>query len=217
MTSVVEICNLALSNIRAGSINALTEGSLQAQVCKLKYDILRDRLLTDAPWQFARRVEPLAVLDIEVFNRVYAYQYPSDCLHINRLILNLEEVDSNSVDAISRYRDNTLPRFNFNQQVEYDIRIIDGDRVITSNEKELRADYRVRIEDPNLYSSDFIMALSYLLSAELAIPIVGAEQGRALRAESLQIYQQYVDSAVANNQNEQYALPPDSEFITVRS
>ena len=42
MASEVEICNLALSNIRAGSINSLTEGSLQAQICKLKYPILRD-------------------------------------------------------------------------------------------------------------------------------------------------------------------------------
>ena len=46
MTSVVDICNLALSNIRAGSINNIDEVSLQAQQCKLKYPFMRDRLLT---------------------------------------------------------------------------------------------------------------------------------------------------------------------------
>ena len=82
MASDVEICNIALSNIRAGSINSLDENSLQAQQCKLKYALLRDRMLTEVPWTFNRKIRALSVLTTEIFNWAYAYQYPTDCLKI---------------------------------------------------------------------------------------------------------------------------------------
>ena len=85
MASEIEICNLALSNIRAGSINSFTEGSLQAQQCNLKYSILRNRVLKES-WGFNHKIRALSVLTTEVFNWVYAYQYPTDCLKINRLV-----------------------------------------------------------------------------------------------------------------------------------
>ena len=88
--------------------------------------------------------------------------------------------------------------------------------VVVANEPELRVDYRARVDDPSLYPNQFIMALSHLLSAELAVPIIGAEQGRQIRADSLSVYESYIASAIAANSNEQYQPPDQSEFITVR-
>ena len=83
MASEIEICNLALGNIRAGSINSFTEGSIQAQQCNLKYSIIRDRCLREIVWSFNRKIEALATLSsVTIFNWAYAYQYPSDCLKI---------------------------------------------------------------------------------------------------------------------------------------
>lgn len=218
MTSEVEICNLALSHIRAGSINSLTEASIQAQQCKLKYPILRDQMLQDAPWQFARSLKALALLTDELFNWIYVYQYPSDCLFINRLHIDFAEVSSDtSTSAIaSRYYDRGLPRPDLNQQVEHKIYNIDGNKVIAANNENLRIDYRNRIEDPNLFSLNFIMGLSHLLAAELAIPLVGIDKGRPLRSDELQVYQSYVDSGIENELNEQFTAIPDSDFINVR-
>jgi len=218
MTNEVEICNLALSHIRAGSINSLTEASIQAQQCKLKYPILRDQMLQDAPWQFSRSLKPLALLTDTLFNWIYVYQYPSDCLYINRLHVNFAEVSAdNGTSAVaSRYYDRGLPRPDLDQQVEHKIYNIDGNKVIASNEKELRIDYRKCVEDPNLFSINFIMGLSHLLAAELAIPLVGVDKGRGLRSDELKIYQSYVDSGIENELNEQFTEIPDSDFINVR-
>lgn len=212
MTSIVEICNLALSDIRAGSINSLTEGTLQAQLCSLKYPLLRDRMLTDTAWGFNQRVEGLALLTDDLFSWVYAYQYPADCLHIERLISGQEEITS---DSPYRY-DEVLPVSNLRVPVAYDVFNIDNNRVIGANVADLRVSYRVRVTDPNLFNTDFVMALSKLLASELAIPIVGAEVGRQLRSDSLSLYNQYVNSAIAKDMNESHHDQPLSEFETIR-
>lgn len=131
--------------------------------------------------------------------------------------MNFEEVSQGGSEVASRFHDRGLPRPNLNQQVKYEILNVDENKVIAANESELRVDYRAKVTDPNLFDSQFVMTLSYLLAAELAIPIVGADQGRALRSDSLTIYQQYLEAAVASNLNEQYHEPIDSEFVTIRS
>ena len=216
MASVVGICNIALSNIRAGSINSLTEGSLQAQQCKLKYDVVRQMILTDINWQFAMRTRPLALLGVDVFNWAYAYQYPSDCLKIDRLLLNLEEVHVGTTDTVSRHYRAGDPVINLDTPVEYEIQNVDGNRVIVSNDADLRARFTVNVQDPSLFGSTFTIAFAHLLASELAIPLAGAELGRSLRSDELSLYSKYIASASANNFNEQHQTEPDSDFITIR-
>ncbi len=217
MTSEVEISNLALSNIRAGSINSLDEGSLQAQICKLKFPIIRDLLLTEIPWGFARSIEGLAVLTTEIFNWAYAYQYPTDCLKVNRLIGAQEELANGDADVISRMIDSQLlPLSSMRPQVSYEVFNFSDNKVIASNESDLRIEYVRKVTDPNLFTISFVLAFSHLLSAEIAIPIVGVENGRSLRSDSLKIYKEYLASASADDMNEQYFTPALSEFETIR-
>lgn len=218
MASVVEICNLALSNIRAGSINSLTESSLQAQVCKLKYPILRDRCLREIPWQFNHKIRALASVTTDIFNWAYAYSYPVDCLKIHRLVGSFEELPAGSSDVASRLLDSRVINLKEQRrQIPYEVFNFDNSKVIGSDQPELRIDFAAKVTDPNLFSDDFIMALSHLLASELAIPIVGAELGRALRNDSLQLYRQYLASAMATDMNDQYFLPSESDFVTVRN
>ncbi len=217
MASVVEICNLALSNIRAGSINNLNEGSLQAQLCKLHYPIARDQVLREIPWQFAHKLAPLAALTDadKIFNWEYAFQYPSDCLKLNRLVINYESrADNNGAFTRYQYRDDYLESLhpNLNAQVPYRI----YGKVIASNDPELRADYVARIEDPNQYDAQFISALSNLLASKIAIGIVGGNDGRQYKADALQIYQLEIATAAAANANEQYLYVQDSDLVTIR-
>lgn len=218
MTSEVEICNIALSHIRAGSINSLNEASVQAQYCKLHYPILRDQMLEDSPWGFANSIKPLAVLTSEVFNWRYTYQYPPDCLYINKLIMNYATIDhSNTSTGVAyRYLDRGLPKPDLDRQVEHKILNIGDNKVIVANLKDLRIDYRKRIIDPNLFSNNFKLALSHLLAANLAIAIMDVEKGRALKSDNLRIYQNYLNAGIQNQSNEQYQIVPDSDFVTVR-
>jgi len=217
MASEVEICNMALSHLRAGSINSLTEASLQAQQCKLWYPILRDQLLEDAPWGFAHGLKAMAVLaSVSIFNWSYAYQYPSDCLKINRLVLNWESVSTDSAIYAQRLAEFGLALPDLKRQVEYEIHNVDGNRVIAANESELRIDYVKNITDPNIMSTQFRVALSYLLGAAIAAPIVGVEKGLPLQDKCLGMYAKYISAASSKDLNERYSEDADSEFITIR-
>jgi hypothetical protein len=217
MASDIEVINLALSNIRASSINSLTEGSLQAQVAKLKYPFMRDRLLKETVWQFNRKLKPLSLLTIDLFNWAFTYQYPVDCLKIHRLVPAFEEIAAGSADVVSRRRESELRSLKDQRpQVPFAVFNEDGNKVIGSDDQELRIDYAAKVTDPNLFSDDFILALSHLLAAEMAIPLIGAETGRQLRSDEMTLYQAYLDSAIADDMNDGYHTPPESEFILVR-
>lgn len=214
MASEVEICNLALNNIRAGGINSLDDPTVQARTCKLKYPILRDQVLTDAPWQFAHKLKPLSLLTDEVFNWRYAYQYPSDCLYINYLVPEQAGID-HSVNL--RYSSTDVrDEMTMNNRVNYEVININNNRVIVSNTPNLRIDYRANITNPNLFTTPFIMALSHLIAAEIAISVAGVEKGAPLRNQSLQIYEAYLNNAVSNNANEQSTSVQQSEYVTAR-
>lgn len=220
MSSVVEVCNMALSHIRAGSINSLTEGSLQSQTCSLWYPKSRDRILADAPWQFAQSIKPLTMKSgVSVFGWAYIYQYPTDCLRIGRLVRNWSNVSATpgQSNVATRLDDPLSLHVNFNQPIDYRVMNVSGEKVIVCNEPDLRIDYTSKTEDPNLFDTDFTIALSHLLASNISIAIVGGELGRAFKSDNLSLYQSYISAALASNNNEQYHTPSDSEFITVRS
>ena len=218
MANEVEICNMGLSHIRSGSINALTESSVQAQQCKLWYPIVRDQVLQDAPWGFSHSLKPLALLSDSIFNWRYVYQYPTDCLRVNHLLINYATTSSDaggSSSTSSRVYDLESLDAQF-PKVNYKIFNIDGNKVIAANESELRVDYRMRVEDPNLFTLDCQEAMAFLLASKLAVPIVGLKEGRELRKDSLQLYSSYLKAALTNNSNEEHEGVPDSESILVR-
>lgn len=218
MASEVEICNVALAMVRGGSINSLTESSLQAQQCKLHYNLLRDQVLEDAPWGFAHKIRQLAALSsVDIWNWVYAYQYPSDCIRINKLMPDYEEVSQDSSVVAARLYDYGLPKPNLDQQIEYQLFNEDGTLVIACNEKDVYMSYNRTVTDPNLFSVKFRMALSSLLAAHVAIPLAGEMKGTALRKEALSVYSSYIRTAASDDMNQRYQYPQDSDFINVRS
>lgn len=218
MASIIEICNLALGNIRAGSINSLTEASLEAQTCALRYPVVRDLMLKDEAWQFNREIRALSLVSAPIFTWAYTYKYPVDCFQINRLIPEYEEADPQGREVLSRYLDSDVRSSNdLKRQVPYEVFILDGVKVIGANQANLRADMRTNADDPTAYGPTFTMAMSHLLAAELAIPIVGGEVGMKMREQSLQLYSKYVSAAITSNQNDQYHTPVESEFVTVRT
>lgn len=215
MASEVEVCNLALSNIRAGSINSLDEASLQAQVCKLKYALMRNRCLKIG-WDFNRTISPLASVETIIYNWAYSYSYPVNCFKIHRIVPEYEEITGDA-SVISRLIDTqVLPITAYRRQVPYEVFNFNGVKIIGTNESNLRIDYSFKVEDPNLFSDDFILALSHLLASEIAVSLVGVEKGRALRSDEIQLYEEYINTAAADDANDKYLEPTESEYVTVR-
>lgn len=208
---------MALSHVRTQSINDLNEGSLQAQQCKLHYDQTLEFMLRNTKWSFSSVIEGLALRDLTVFNWLYVYQYPSDCLFIDKLIPDVTLFSS--TDGVAYHnRELELARSELaRHRVTYKVMIINGDKVIVSNEPRARAEYRKRIVDVTRYTPEFIEAFTRLLGSKIAVPIVGVKEGRALKSDLLKEYTAYVDAGTANEFNEQHEEePPMSEFELAR-
>lgn len=216
MASDVEICNMALSQIGAGSINSLTEPSIEAQQCKLYFTTLRNQMLTGANWGFATDIKILALTENTLFDWVYVYQYPSDCLKIQEAIADYATVDNNTVGLQARFRlydEQHQPEI---EEPKYQVYNIDGDKVIASNYENLRIKYTKQVTDPNLMTDDFRLALSNLIASRIAVAITGVSEGRALKNDALKEYQFYLGKAKEIDANQQHAYLPESEFTNIR-
>ena len=60
-TSAVDICNLALTELKTDPIESLTQkDSAIAELCKRHYDLVRKSILRNHIWNFAKAEEALA-------------------------------------------------------------------------------------------------------------------------------------------------------------
>jgi len=83
MTSKTDICNLALQNIGANSIATLTDGSIEATMCNLRYESIRKSILELHPWNFAIK---RAVLNLDSESPAFGFDnqfiLPSDLVRV---------------------------------------------------------------------------------------------------------------------------------------
>lgn len=217
MTSEIEICKMALSNVRAGDISSLNDPTIQAKNCKLKYPIVRDMMLSQTAWGFNRSIKALTVSTTEIFNWGFAYVYPNDCQKINRLIGSHEEITNADSDVISRLIDSQiLPISNIRNSIPHEVFNFNDVKLIGANQSGLWIDYTKKVTNTELFSPAFVLAMSHLLAAEIAVPIVGVKEGRQLRSDSFTLYQDYMASAMTYDINEDDQEPLESEFVTIR-
>lgn len=217
MASEIEICNRALSRISVNYlIEDLTELSVQAQNCNQHYAPCRDEALEDAPWNFAQKVEALAVVaDVTIPGYQFAYRYPTDCLKASvltdemgqRMPLQVCAWDVWNYDLFEMYRRRAPFRVMADPST-------DGARIICTDMPEAYLWYTVRVIDPNQMSTLFRSALAWKLAGELAL-IQRADPRLAQTA--MQQYMAEVSRAQASTLNEaQPDAPPPSPSIQAR-
>ena len=140
-TSVVQIVNNALVKLGANAILSLTEDSEAARAANLIYEQIRDAVLRDHVWNFAKkRIELAKDSDTPAFEFSFQYTLPSDCLRV----LQMEDLDM--------------------------IYKIESGKLLT-DESPAKILYVSRVEDVNLFDSMFVEALSARISAELAVTL----------------------------------------------
>lgn len=99
MSSIVQICNSALVTLGAETINSLTEGSTEANVCNAKWNFIRKSQLRLHPWNFAiGRTELAASVTTPTFRYTYQYPLPSDNLRLLRVYMDGDyKVEQNNI------------------------------------------------------------------------------------------------------------------------
>lgn len=185
MSSVVFICNLALSNIGKDNISDLDEGSAEARACKQFYAHTRDTMLQAYPWRWAQTTQSLAAISNDKANRwVYAYQRPSDCLKVRRVMGEL------MLDYVP-YDETSVRGGGFDYAIE--------GSVIYTGLSPAYLVYTSRVEDVTLFPPLFQDALSWHLAVRLAMPLT---RDPKIRADAFQLAQRMQAEAAVSDANE---------------
>lgn len=197
MATDVSICNMALARIGISSfISSLNEANNEARVCALFFEEVRDRVLRDYPWNFAKKRVTLADAGTPPSEWAFKYSYPSDCIKARYIVpVGLRN-----------------PRND--QRIQFEVGNEGGQKVIYTNQETAELVYTYRVTDPTLFDAMFSSAFAYLLGGEIAMPLsVKYELAKAAR----DAYRLEVQSAAAHSLDEQQEGPePVSELITVR-
>src|SRR3546814_2945523 len=86
MTSVVSICNRALTLLGQKTITSLEDNSQAARLCVESYGPTRDAVLRDHPWNCAiARADLAALSEAPAFEFGRQFQLPPDCLRVLEL------------------------------------------------------------------------------------------------------------------------------------
>jgi len=188
VSSVVFICNLALSNLGKDNIEALSDSGAEARACRQFYEITRNLLLEAYPWRWAEKVQSMA----EVVNAIpgdwaFAYNRPEDCV----------KVLSVHPDRGSALAAGNLPArgADYRYGVPYDI---SGPNIYCDLSPAFLR-YTKRATDPTQYPATFIDALSWQLSVRLAMPLT---RDKNVRSDAWAVAKQMSSEAMVNDANE---------------
>lgn len=148
MTSVVEICNIGLTNLGDKKISSLDDNNERAQLCSLRFPDVRDAVLRSYPWSCAVTRTKLARSSTDpVWGFSYRYALPSDCLRV----LDLND-------------------WNEEHYIE------NGFVVTDSGQAWIK--YIKRIEDPNEFDALIIQVIGLRLAMEIAEALTGRPELR---------------------------------------
>lgn len=208
MSSVVDICNMALSHIgNSQRINALDEASIQAEQCSLFYEQSRDFVLRDYPWGFATAFVVLAQVATNPDPAYpYAYAMPTDCLKA-RSIVNPVFPEGYWPYPGCIERPN-IPAVQF--------RVVNGSsaKLITTSITPATLEYTLKVTSPEMFDPIFVSALSWKLGA-LVAPAIAKDASVASNCE--QMYRAEMAQAAAAMLNEgSHSYTRESSFITGR-
>lgn len=196
----VTICNTALSRIGISSfINSLEEASVEASACNVVYDQCVDRLLREFHWSFAQSYETLALVADEAATPwktdwAFRYRYPSNAIAIRRIVTSLGRQESVAAP--------------------YAIGLDDDGKLIYTDVELAVAEITRRVSDTSLFDPTFSSALSWIIAAEICMPLSAAD---GLRKQAMQGYALDLEIAKRISANEgQTTRDIDTELINAR-
>lgn len=157
--SPVAICSNALLMLGAQTISDFNERTDRARLASNLYDVTRDKLLREHPWNCAvKRVLLAPDVDKPLFDFGYKFTLPADLLRV---------LSVGGQHERQGYR-------------------IEG-RHILSNEKSLKLRYIFQNEDVTTYDSDLINLLTLAMAAKMAYAITQSTSMAQFRLQEYEL------------------------------
>lgn len=196
MASEVQIARLALQHLGDRfDITSLAEASPEAEQVNLVFADVRDMVLREHPWKFARKyASPASLAGVVPGNWSYMYAYPTDAMRIIHIVNPLGD---------------SAPPIRFEVA-----RNADDAKVLLTNESEPTFAYTKQVTDPQQFDPQFVIALSYRLAQYIAIPITGDRQ---LMADMKSLADTELGKARSSDANEGFEAPRPDEADWIRA
>lgn len=215
----VQIGNMSLLAIGAQSsvtgfqsaIGGTNDGSNESNQLSLLYDSVRQGLLRQVYWNFARKEAALTQLKAATDTDTtcpqpwqFEYAFPSDCLRVRHLLPTLNNtgttnstvVPSGSVYATPWYPNSAVRFIVGNDVPDSSVAPV---RVILTDLQYALAVYTNDITDPNMFDTNFVDALVHLLASRLVLNLSGDKN---TSVQMVQMAQGYISMAQRSDGNE---------------
>lgn len=197
MATKLDIWNLALGNLRAGTVGSEAEFSVAALNCRLYYDVCKQAVLLEAPWKFASQVRPLPQLSSSEPGWAFAYQLPPKTLRVWGV----------------RPREGAMSGFDGLFDVVYDPDT--QKQVLVTDLPSVEAKLTHDVDEGGM-PPHVTMALAHLLASYLATPLAGTDAGSKLQETQLALYSRALAAANSFDSSHQNLPQPESRYITAR-
>lgn len=197
MSNKIEICNAALLQIAANTIENLSENTREATVCNAIYSINFDSALRDVDWSFARKGPVVLTQLSETSDEFdYVYSLPADCIEF-REIYNVAK--ANDTDLIP-----------FKRAVSQS-----GDtQIILTDEYQAKGIYTKRIENESVLDPLFVSAFTLRLASSLSYPI---QRDESLKNSLFKEYLYQIETARRRSKSENFSVPnPAQDYVSSR-
>jgi len=186
--SKIDICNQAITgHLGEEMIRSFDDNNKNARMASVAFDFLRDRLLVDFDWAFARKLEQLSQLSLTtpVASDLYPYALPADCLLMRDLYPRGSKEFWEVMDGVLYCR----------------------------KSQDVYVYYTYKNEDPRKYTQTFCDLLATMIAARICIPVthdrklksVLDQEARLARLETYQV------EANANNAYRDPDNDPDED------
>lgn len=188
MTTAVDICNLALSQLGdPATLSSLAppEGSAQADHCARFYPIALRELLFEHPWSFALKRAELAQVAASVAGdeQAKAFALPADCLRV-------VDVESESLAPRQRLR-------------RFSIETVGAQMCVVMQAEKCVIKYVSQSVSSAAFSPLFVKTLVHRLAAYLAGPVVPGSSGATMAQTQLKLAEAFLMRAKAADARQQ--------------
>ncbi len=157
--NITDVCNMALAHIAKGRIASIEEQTESARQCKLFYEQTRKNLLREYAWGFAKRIDRLAELSVESPYWKFVYAYPEKCVAVRKIFNS----DNGAVIRAGK-----------KEQGEWDLYMAtDNVLGIGCNIEKAWLEYTYDVDNADLFSSDFLEALTHMLAFNICLQLTG--------------------------------------------
>lgn len=204
MASQTEICNMALAHIGASAIVSINEReSKEAEKCKLFFDNCLETVLSEGNWQFRKQTKRLTLIDQETVNDKlvrpthwsYMYAYPTDVVKVIGVMSDLQEYIGFWFDDEIRH---------YSGFTEFELMQGKNDKVIVTNCPDAIACFNLKTTDITQLSDVLVTSVVHYLASKIAMPIVGGDEGRALKRDNLQEYKMVIKTAKTHDVSQKH-------------